>query len=187
MKTKLIISFLIISCLFAIDRTVKYSKEPTHDSYRTPGVAKIGDNPFPTNPMSDRAKGFVDQGRVKSAVTNYGSFINWDTHPSGIWGDYSYLPSVSFIAAVPGHSNTAHYTWEHVETVNDEDGVPKYSLWESSSAYDAWYPLTGDTLFAGFLFELDNDDGKYLPDNEKSTVDEINDDEQFVFDHDNRK
>ena len=187
MKTKLIISFLIISCLFAIDRTVKYSKEPTNDSYRIPGVAKIGDNPFPTNPMSDRAKGFVDQGRVKSAVTNYGSFINWDTHPSGIWGDYSYLPSVSFIAAVPGHSNTAHYTWEHVETVNDEDGVPKYSLWESSSAYDAWYPLTGDTLFAGFLFELDNDDGKYLPDNEKSSVDEINDDEQFVFDHDNRK
>ena len=65
------------------------------DPFRQSAVAKIGDNPFPTNPMSDRAKGFIDQGRVKSAITNYGSFINWDFHPSGIWGDYSYLPAVS--------------------------------------------------------------------------------------------
>ena len=79
------------------------------DPFHRKSTAKIGDNPFPTNPMSDRAKGFIDQGRVKSAITNYGSFINWDTHPSGIWGDYSYLPAVSFIGAVPGHKNTAHF------------------------------------------------------------------------------
>ena len=71
----------------------------TPDPFRQSKTAKIGDNPFPTNPMSDRAKGFIDQGRVKSAITNYGSFINWDVHPSGIWGDYSYLPAVSFIGA----------------------------------------------------------------------------------------
>ena len=76
------------------------------DPFRQSAVAKIGDNPFPTNPMSDRAKGFIDQGRVKSAITNYGSFINWDFHPSGIWGDYSYLPAVSFIGAIPGNKST---------------------------------------------------------------------------------
>ena len=187
MKTKLLFSLFLISFLFGVDRSIKYSKDKTRDIYQTPGMAKIGDNPFPTNPMSDRAKGYVDQGRVKSAVTNYGSFINWDAHPSGIWGDYSYLPAVSFIAAVPGHSNTANYTWEHIETSLDEDGVPLYSVWESSSAYDAWYPLNGDTLFVGFLFELGNDDGKYLPDNERASAEEITDDEQYSFDHESRK
>ena len=46
--------------------------------FKQNSFSKIGDNPFPTNPMSDRAKGYIDQGKVKSAVTNYGSFINWD-------------------------------------------------------------------------------------------------------------
>ena len=65
--------------------------------------------------MSDRAKGFIDQGRVKSAITNYGSFINWDFHPSGIWGDYSYLPAVSFVGAVPGNKSSAHFSWQSLE------------------------------------------------------------------------
>ena len=106
------------------------------DPFRQSAVAKIGDNPFPTNPMSDRAKGFIDQGRVKSAITNYGSFINWDFHPSGIWGDYSYLPAVSFIGAIPGNKSTAHFLWENLETIVDDDGIPIYSVWESSTAYD---------------------------------------------------
>ena len=150
-------------------------------------MAKIGDNPFPTNPMSDRAKGFVDQGRVKSAVTNYGSFINWDNHPSGIWGDYSYLPAVSFIGAVPGHKSSAHFLWENLETIIDSEGIPLYSVWESSGAYDDWYPLSGDTTYKGILFELGNDDGLYNPNNEKFSVDDIDSDKQFYFNHEDRK
>ena len=86
---KLITYTTLVTALFSVDGKFKNDQLSPIDPFRKTSVAKIGDNPFPTNPMSDRAKGFVDQGRVKSAVTNYGSFINWDTHPSGIWGDYS--------------------------------------------------------------------------------------------------
>ena len=140
MKNHYIIFIFSISLAFSKDGRLKDSNLSPIDPFRQSAVAKIGDNPFPTNPMSDRAKGFIDQGRVKSAITNYGSFINWDFHPSGIWGDYSYLPAVSFIGAIPGNKSTSHFRWENLETIVDDDGVPIYSVWESSSAYDDWYP-----------------------------------------------
>ena len=171
----------------AKDGRIKDLDHNVPDPFRQSAVAKIGDNPFPTNPMSDRAKGFIDQGRVKSAITNYGSFINWDFHPSGIWGDYSYLPAVSFVGAVPGHKNTAHFSWQNLEIIIDEEGAPIYSIWESSNAYDDWFPVSGDTVYKGILFELGDDDGLYYPDNEKLTMDGFTDDKQFFFDHDERK
>jgi len=180
-------TILAVGILLGVDRTTKFNNVTTQDQFRQSAVAKIGDNPFPTNPMSDRAKGFIDQGRVKSAVTNYGSFINWDTHPSGIWGDYSYLPAVSFVAGIPGHKNTAHWYWTNLETIIDEEGAPIYSIWESSSAYDDWYSTDGDTSFVGVLFELDQDDGLYIPENEKMSAEGINGDKQYYFNHDDRK
>ena len=171
----------------AKDGRIKDLDHSLPDPFRQSAVAKIGDNPFPTNPMSDRAKGFIDQGRVKSAIVNYGSFINWDFHPSGIWGDYSYLPAVSFIGAVPGHKNTAHFSWQNLETIIDEEGAPLYSIWESSNAYDDWFPVSGDTVYKGILYELGDDDGQYYPDNEIFSMDGFTDDKQFFFDHEDRK
>ena len=184
---KIYFSLLMLSVLFSKDGSLKKSSNIPADPFRKSAVAKIGDNPFPTNPMSDRAKGFVDQGRVKAAVTNYGSFINWDTHPSGIWGDYSYLPAVSFIGAVPGYKTTASYSWENLETIVDSEGVPVYGLWESGSAYDSWYPSNGDTTFKGLVFDLGNDNGSYNPDNEKFSVENITGEKQFYFNHEDRK
>ena len=119
MKNHYIIFIFSFSLVFSKDGRLKDSNLSPIDPFRQSAVAKIGDNPFPTNPMSDRAKGFIDQGRVKSAITNYGSFINWDFHPSGIWGDYSYLPAVSFIGAIPGNKSTSHFRWENLETIVD--------------------------------------------------------------------
>ena len=184
---KIFIHSVLISLLFPIDGKVKNNQYSPIDPFRKTAVAKIGDNPFPTNPMSDRAKGFIDQGRVKSAVTNYGSFINWDTHPSGIWGDYSYLPAVSFIGAVPGNKNTASYSWQNLETIVDGDGVSLYGIWESSDAYDAWYPANGDTVFKGILFDIGEDNGQYIPENEKLLFENINGEFQYFFNHDDRK
>ena len=187
MKPVYLIPILYITVLFAVEPTIKNLDATVRDPFRKTSTAKIGDYPFPTNPMSDRAKGFIDQGRVKTAITNYGSFINWDFHPSGIWGDYSYLPAVSFIAGVPGHKNTNHFTWTQLETVVDEEGAPLYSTWSSTSAYDDWYPTSGDTVYKGIIFELDADDGLYQPENEKTSLDDIDNDKQFFFDHENRK
>ena len=126
----------------AKDGRIKDLDHNVPDPFRQSAVAKIGDNPFPTNPMSDRAKGFIDQGRVKSAITNYGSFINWDFHPSGIWGDYSYLPAVSFIGAVPGHKNSAHFSCQNLEIIIDEEGA--------SGSHPM--PMTIGFLFQGIQF-----------------------------------
>ena len=184
---KILLSVAFISFLFSIDGKLKNSQYSPIDPFRQNTPAKIGDNPFPTNPMSDRAKGFVDQGRVKSAITNYGSFINWDTHPSGIWGDYSYLPAVSFIGAVPGNKNTASYSWQNLETIVDGEGASLYGIWESGDAYDAWYPVSGDTIFKGILFQMSEDDGQYNPDNEKVSLESITGEYQFYFNHNDRK
>jgi hypothetical protein len=187
MKSTYLYLLIFTSILFAVDPSIKNIDSNVPDRYRKTNTAKIGDYPFPTNPMSDRAKGFIDQGRVKTAIANYGSFINWDFHPSGIWGDYSYLPAVSFIAGVPGNKNTNNFNWTQLETVIDDDGAPLYSTWSSTAAYDDWYPASGDTVYKGIIFELDADDGLYQPENEKFSLDGFDNDKQFFFDHENRK
>ena len=174
------------SLLFSKEGRTKGIDKNIADPFRQTSIGKIGDNPFPTNPMSDRAKGFIDQGRVKSAITNYGSFINWDNHPSGIWGDYSYLPAVSFIGAVPGNKNSSHYIWEVVEEIASEDGIVLRTVWQSSTAYDDWFPATGDTTFKGVLFDYAEDNGLYNPDNEKSSYIEIVSHNQYYFNHEDR-
>ncbi len=68
---------IVIGVLLSADdrKGPKLSGEPM--GYYGPSPAlKIGDYPFPTNPMNDRAKGSLLQGKVKNAVSNYGNFVN---------------------------------------------------------------------------------------------------------------
>ena len=64
MKYNNLFNIFLLSSLLAIDRTYVQQHEKSIDPFRQSSPAKIGDNPFPPNPMGDRAKGFVDQGRV---------------------------------------------------------------------------------------------------------------------------
>mgnify|MGYP007000086856 CR=1 len=57
---KLIITISIITSISSEEK--KYLQSPYKDSFRQGKVSKIGDNPFPTNPMSDRAIGYLLQG-----------------------------------------------------------------------------------------------------------------------------
>ncbi|MBT6796805.1 MAG: hypothetical protein HOA96_03485, partial [Candidatus Marinimicrobia bacterium] len=109
------------------------------DPFKINQSARIGDNPFPTNPMNDRARGYLLQGKAQTAVTNFGNFVDIDVSPNGAWGDYGYLYDVSFLAGVPGQSYTSNYSWELVESSLDEEGFPIYSIWESQDAYDSWF------------------------------------------------
>jgi len=118
------------------------------------GLSKVGDYPFPTNPMNDRAKGYLLNGKVKSAVFNYGNFIQWGDYtsngftglPAGLWGSYSYLPHVAFVAGVPGKDYSSNYEWF------DCLHAGNYIVWCSEDAYSAWYE-GGDTNFVTILFE----------------------------------
>ena len=112
--------------------------------------ARIGDNPFPTNPLNDRAVGYLLQGKAQTALTNYGNYIDIEVNPNGVWGEYAYLYEVSFLAGVPGQSYSSNYSWELVEVVIDQEGIAKYSMVESSDAYDSWY-VNDDTSSLEFF------------------------------------
>ena len=154
--------FLIFTInVFAAERKTEQASVP--DPFRYTATAKIGDYAFPTNPMNDRALGYLLQGKVQSAVTNYGNVINWDEHPMGIWNGYTYLPSVAFMAGVPGHQYSHRFSWELVEEVKDNDDAVLYSIWESANAYESWF-TGGDTNFVGIVFDTENDFGIWRPD-----------------------
>ena len=101
------------------------------------GLGKLGEWGFPSNPMNDRAVGYLFKGKAKTAVTNYGEFIEWDVHPPGLWGDYTYLPDVAFVSGVPGQSYSYRFDWYTNETNNacPESSISGMTLWCSDNAY----------------------------------------------------
>tara|TARA_Y100000996_G_scaffold179145_1_gene139969 strand:- start:24 stop:3764 length:3741 start_codon:yes stop_codon:yes gene_type:complete len=110
---------------------------PSFNSSSSPNsFGKVGDWGFPTNPMNDRAKGYLLKGKAQAAITNYGRFIDWDYHPAGLWGNYTYLPAVAFMAGVPGHSYSSNYSWINFDenpACPEADG--DYVIWCSNDAY----------------------------------------------------
>ena len=116
-----IILFFFIGMLLSEER--KDFQSPYRDSFQYNQAGKIGDNPFPTNPMSDRAIGYLLQGKAQAAISNYGNIINWDEHHMGIWNGYSYLPSVAFLAGVPGIKYSNYFAWENLENVVYYEGL----------------------------------------------------------------
>jgi len=120
----------------------------------------VGDLP---DRISDRAKGYSVQGKVKNAVLNFGNFIDWDYRPSGVWREYAYLPNVSFMAGVPGSIKLSEFNDWDLEIVGDNPAV-----WYSRQAYDAWNEVTEydtDTglqipaRFAGIAYNMEDDRG----------------------------
>ena len=150
-------------------------------------LEKIGDYPFPTNPMNDRAKGFLLQGKIKNAITNYGGFIDWNNHPAGLWGDYTYLPNVSFLTGVPGQKYTSEFDWSLFESIQVGGEIIRQT-WTSEDAYSAWYE-DGDTNFVSILFEAENDDGIWRPDSiaKALSIDLVNDYYQWGIDDTNER
>lgn len=184
--------YIVLVFLFTTIINGNNAERPTAihnpDNFKGSRTAKIGDNPFPTNPMSDRARGYLLQGKAQTAIANYGNYIDIEVNPNGAWGDYSYLYEVSFLAGIPGNSSSANYTWILIETISDEDGFPLYSIWESQNAYESWYK-NGDTTFVGIIFETDNDYGIWEPDSisKKESTNEITSEHQWIINPDSKK
>ena len=51
----------------------RLSIESLTDPFKQNYSARIGDYPFPTNPMNDRAHGYLLQGKAQTALANYGN------------------------------------------------------------------------------------------------------------------
>ena len=111
MQLKILILILIFSVL--LPRKLPTEIKQQNFDYPSSTLSKIGDNPSPGNPMNDRAKGYLLDGKIKSSILNYGNFIDWDYNPSGGWGQYTYLPNVSFMAGVPGFITLSEFSCEY--------------------------------------------------------------------------
>ena len=189
---KHLIYIILITLAFSAE-TPNHGNAENHpwNSYsNSNGLGKIGDFGFPSNPMNDRAIGFLLKGKAKTAVTNYGEFIEWDVHPAGLWGDYAYLPDVAFVAGVPGQSYSYKFNWYNSSSNNacPESSTPGLVLWCSDDAYDdpnelnpafSWYEY-GDTNYVSIVFDSFNDAGTLGE--QKDDYFEINQKSQFVID-----
>ncbi len=119
-------------------------------------LGKIGDFNPPGNPMNDRAKGYLLDGKIKSSILNHGNFIDWSSFPAGLWGNYAYLPHVGFMAGVPGHIFTSNYSWNS-EIIFENENEKQY--WFSLQAYDEWFENI-DGKFVGIATNIENDSGE---------------------------
>ncbi len=156
---------LIAVCVLSAAEQKKDSSPERN--FRAPlSLGKVGDNPYPTNPVNDRAKGYLLKGKVKSAVFNYGNIIQWgdyssstgyNGHPCGMWGNYSYLPHVSFMSGVPGQTYSHKFHWYTISTFENNSGN-EVVIWGSDEAYEAWF-ADGDTVYVGVVFERKDDRG----------------------------
>ena len=116
---------------------------------------KIGDNALPSNPLNDRAKGYLLAGKAKTATQNYGNFIEWTNFPAGLWGEYTYLPRVSFIAGIAGHRYSSDYSWsdnsDELSTI--QSNTNNLELLCSQGAYDDW------PYYEAIVFDIIDDKG----------------------------
>ena len=83
------------------------------------------------SPNLDRAKGYLLKGEVKAAVSNYGQFMGWGFQPNGLWGQYSYIPDLSFVAGVPGHAYSSAWTTSSEDAWMKETYTNSFELGES--------------------------------------------------------
>ena len=113
---------IVISIIFSsilVSENIRRPNVPNMiDPFRLKNLGKIGDRPFPTNPMSDRARGYLLQGKAQTAILNYGNYIDIEVSPNGAWGEYAYLYEVSFLAGVPGQSYSSKYNWENLSLIH---------------------------------------------------------------------
>ncbi len=63
------------------------------------------------DPLLNRARAYLDKGKLKIAVENYGIFSG-TASPQGLWGDFQYISNLSLVLGVPGKDKDGNsYPW----------------------------------------------------------------------------
>ncbi len=147
------------------------------------------------DPLENRASGYLIEGELKTVMTNYGNFIQWDHYPAALWNGYTYLPSLSLMVGIPGKRDSYHFTWTNYE---DGAGCPEslfpdlFEVWCSHDLYenswsqsDAWFDYDGSANYSGFIFENKNDYNGIIgiEKNSFASLDNIN---QWHIDHESQ-
>ena len=191
MKQIFYISLIIVNVFFGAEKQ-GFSKNNHGNSV----VLNRGGD-IQNSPKLDRAKGYLLKGEVKAAISNYGQFMGWGFQPNGLWGQYTYIPDLSFIAGVPGHAYSSEWSnsseeelaWEK-ETVNNsiELGEEFLEIWVGNETiYSAWVNDDGTDNFIGIVYNTKDDRGDIAV--ERSSYKDFNlvSGPQWAIDHSEEK
>ena len=158
-KSFILISISTVSIILPYDRKSEdIGTGTTLEQESSTSLGKIGDYGSPNSPLLDRAKGYALDGKIKSAISNYGNFIDWRFLPAGQWGNYQYLPHVGFMAGVPGQANSGRYGWTKIGIDVDDSVYEHY--WVSTDLYDDWYNDLVEEKFSGLAYNIEDDRGE---------------------------
>ena len=161
MKQIFYISLIIFNVVFSAEK-----QELINNNYESSVFLNRGD--IQNSPNLDRAKGYLLKGEVKAAVSNYGQFIGWGFQPNGLWGQYSYIPDLSFVAGVPGHAYSSDWStnsedaWEKITLTNSVAlGEEFIEVWVAEQTiYSAWKNADGTDNFIGIVYNTIDDRGE---------------------------
>ena len=98
----------------------------------------------PDDPLISRARAYLDKGKLKIAVQNYGRFVDWDVFPAAAWGNFTYIPDVSLMVGIPGKDkNGTPYPWavgkKEMYIIKDND----FKTFGSDTTY--WGPTVSES------------------------------------------
>jgi len=82
-----------------------FAEAPLKKSNTLQKTAKVDD------PLLNRARAYLDKGKLKLAVENYGIFSG-TASPQGLWGDFQYISNLSLVVGIPGKDSLGTpYPW----------------------------------------------------------------------------
>jgi len=131
---KMVLSFFYV--LFLV--VLLNSAEPAHQNS---GLRKTAID----DPLLNRARAYLDKGKLKIAVENYGIFSG-TASPQGLWGDFQYISNLSLVVGIPGKNEEGSaYPWavgaKEVFFVKDQD----FKMVGDDTTY--WGPTVSESWF----------------------------------------
>ena len=138
MKKLFIIGFTCVSFL-----TVARAAEPTLKYPNRMGKAVASD------PLLNRARGYMSKGELQFATHNYGSFIEFEDYssPSGLYKGFQYISDVSLILGAPGRKpDGTPYPWAMRPRYDLEEKrfVPNEQVYWGQTVTESWFDRVTD-------------------------------------------
>ena len=138
-----IFTYLVIPSVFAEDAS--------HEDHITRGRYSFHKGAAIPDPLLQRAVGFLDKGKFKMSVGNWGLLTGTGYSPEGLWGNYQYIPVISLVFGVPGRDQNGNpYPWavgkKFVYDFGEKDLVPRgtdTTYW-GPTVSEAWFDRTAN-------------------------------------------
>ncbi|WP_456440215.1 hypothetical protein [Caldithrix abyssi] len=98
-----------------------------------------------TDPLLNRARAYLDKGKLKMAVENYGIFSG-TASPQGLWGDFQYISNLSLVVGIPGKDKDGNpYPWAVGPKEQFIVKTQEFQVFGTDTTY--WGPTVSESWF----------------------------------------